>query len=180
MRVNRSELKHSISDVSKVIRHMRRSRDLSLTAFADVVSASAMLLDVVEQADTPQGAKLCAMLPIHEVNALVDCLEEISGQSFVDMYAAAAQEDVSAGDADEVTVYLPVTVSVDRTMDVIDRIIMLAPQGWEHEQQHVLCGGVLNARFMIQLLYTHYAQQGMMEEANACIDRFTALLETRQ
>ncbi len=121
----KEKLKHSIEKVSKVVRYCRRCKKTSPLAFAKELDKAPMLIDLIEHADSDEGARLCALLPAHEINDLSVCLEEVYGRPFSDLYAEAAQADEPSGGTDEVTLYLPMTVSVERAIDLIDQIILL-------------------------------------------------------
>ncbi len=178
--MEKEELKASIQKISKVVRHLRAAKDLSAIKFAEELDATALLIDIVEQAGTPEGKALGELIPESELHELVVNLEEVTGRSVDDLYAEVEQLDVPSHHSDEVLLYGPVTISVDRCIEIIDQIIVLMMSTREYERFDLLRIGVRNVCLMIQLLHSYHSRQGRPAYAHDCVERFGQLIEDRK
>lgn len=178
--MEKEEQKASMHKISKVVRHLRMSKGLSAIQLADELDATAMLIDIVEQADTPEEKAIGELIPESELQELAVHLEEVTGRSIDEMYTEVERLDVPSHRHDEVLLYVPVTVSVDRCVEMVDQIITLTANTQQYEQFNLLRAGVRNACLMLQLLHSSLSRQGCPAFARNCVARFGQLIEARK
>lgn len=159
------------------LHRVRRARGLSMVAFASRLGKPTWLIDVLEHVEDEISGNLCSLLPPQEIEEVQVQLEKLQGEA-----GPGADAEVPEGRAPaEQTFYIPVTISADNTMDVIDQILLFVSDEAERsgERKRCLQQGVVAAELMLQLLHSQYKCAGRNREARQCLKGFREKLQKR-
>lgn len=160
------------------MRELRRQRGMSVVRFACELGKPAWLIDLIEHADEAPAFPLCNLLPEREIAAVQKAFKLLRSRTCVpDMDTGERRNAFSA----EHTFYLPVTVSVDGLMDIMEQMMLFAVNDGRHavRRQKLLCQGVMSVSALAGLLHVQYTQAGDQWKARHCLRSFREGLQER-
>lgn len=160
--------------LSGMLRRLRQERGLSPVALASEVDKPVWLIDLLEHAEEEAAGELCSLLPPQEIEAVLEEMEARYGVCCEDAPSEAIAEP-------EVTFYLPLTMSAERAMDMIDELLLFAVDGAgaDCKRRQILQRGVVSAGLLVHMLSAHHKQAGRTTEAQQSLTRFQEMLQER-
>lgn len=160
------------------MRELRHQRGMSIVRFAYELDKPAWLIDLIEHVDEAPASGLCDLLPKQESASVQEAFKRLRSRT---CFSGTGEQRHGTASTEEHTFYLPVTVSIDGLMNIMDQMMLFAvdADGYDARRQRLLCQGVVSVSMLASLLHMQYARAGKQRKARYCLHSFREGLQER-
>ena len=160
------------------MRELRRQMGMSVVRFACEMGKPAWLIDLIEHADDAPACPLCDLLPNREIASVQKAFKRLRGRVCIPNTGVWEHRTVFPA---EHTFYLPVTVSVDALLDIMEQMMLFAVDDdrYKVRRQKLLCQGVMSVSALAGLLHVQSTRSTDQRKARHCLHSFREGLQER-
>lgn len=171
-------------DVGKRIGQVRKAKGLSTVAFAQKLSIPVWCVEIAEHGViSEEGGMGEVVLPI-ELGEIVQAVAEGFGVSLDWLHTGEGEGIAAAAEnaaADELTVYMPVTISPESLMDRQEQLLLLVTNDAPRQEERTECE-LAYVRELFELMHIYrqvMTRQGKEDVYRAANKRLKDLLDQR-
>lgn len=169
---------YDIEAIGRGLRRLRWSKGLSTVAFSLELETTPLLIEILEHAGADGNTQLSGQLSGKWLRHLLEQVRRVYGISAKEL-CAIPEDRASAMEEQELSVYVPVTISVNQCMDILDQMLLYVQLGQNRRlRNRMMKCCTLTSSLLMRLLYAAHRQRPG-KEAASCLTQFSNKIEER-